>query len=245
MVPSSAATSRTQSWSPTLTPALLTTRSDVDAASSIAAHRVLRIASDAEERRSAAGFEDGRGEHRGVGVDELRRPGGRARRDQLVPGGEQGDARSRPDHEHGRDPARRRHRCRCWSSGCPGRITVSPARMSAPRGRTLVPSGVATSMSTSAPSRDVSSWRTTVSAPSGIGAPVMIRIAVPATCASGTAPARDSPATGRRTGAPRRRLRDLARAHRVSVHRRVVEPGELGSRRDRLSEDHVPAPYRG
>ena len=36
MVPSSAATSRTQSWSPTLTPALLTTRSDADAASSIA-----------------------------------------------------------------------------------------------------------------------------------------------------------------------------------------------------------------
>ena len=86
-------------------------------------------------------------------------------------------------------------------SACPGRITVSPARMSAPRGRTLVPSGAATAIRTTAPSRDVSSWRTTVSAPAGMGAPVMIRIAVPAACAPGTVPARDSPTTGSRTGA--------------------------------------------
>ena len=114
---------------------------------------------------------------------------------------------------------------------------MSPARMSAPRGRTLVPSGVATSMSTVAPSRDVSSWRTTVSAPSGIGAPVMIRIAVPATCACGHRPRPRFPDDGKADRRARRRLRDVARAHRVSVHRGVVEPGEIGPRRDRLGED--------
>ena len=92
-------------------------------------------------------------------------------------------------------------------------------------------------MSTVAPSRDVSSWRTTVSAPSGIGAPVMIRIAVPATCALGHRPgarfADDREADRRR----RRRVRDVARAHRVSVHRGVVEAWKIGSRRDRLGED--------
>jgi len=55
----------------------------------------------------------------------------------------------------------------------------------------------------------VSSTRTTVSAPSGIGAPVMIRIASPApTAAAGTEPAATSPITRSRadaatTSAPR------------------------------------------
>src|SRR5439155_991297 len=55
---------------------------------------------------------------------------------------------------------------------------------------------------TASPSRSVYSTITTASAPSGIGAPVMIRMASPSpTGCSGARPAGSSPATARRTGA--------------------------------------------
>ena len=83
----------------------------------------------------------------------------------------------------------------------PGAATRSPARRSLPAARRLVPALTEARIRTAPSSSAVSSTRTTASAPAGTGAPVMIRIAVPA-CSGcgGPTPARTSPRSGRRTG---------------------------------------------
>ena len=87
--------------------------------------------------------------------------------------------------------------------------TNSPASMSSPAGRTLSPASapVLTEIwSRTLPSRlrsdsSVSSNGTTASALSGMGAPVIIRIAPPGgTGRSGNSPAATAPATGNKTG---------------------------------------------
>ena len=68
-----------------------------------------------------------------------------------------------------------------------------PAEKSQPRGRIFFPAAAAGTVMLS-PSRRTSSWMTTVSAPSGIAAPVEMRIAVPASQRpSKPRPAADSP----------------------------------------------------
>src|SRR6059058_5426314 len=79
---------------------------------------------------------------------------------------------------------------------------TSPAFKSSPALRTAIPVGVAAAIVTTSFALSVSSTRTTVSAPSGIGAPVMMRIASPGpTARSGNAPAATSPTTRSSTGA--------------------------------------------
>ena len=91
-----------------------------------------------------------------------------------------------------------------------GRTTVpaekasAPASRSPPAARTWSPGLASCSTRTaSSPSRRVRSTMTIASAPSGIGAPVMIRIASPGPTATvGAWPAGRSPTTRSRTGAP-------------------------------------------
>ena len=77
--------------------------------------------------------------------------------------------------------------------------------MSSPAARTWSPTWAGFSIVTDRPSSSarVSSTITTASAPSGIGAPVMIRTAFPAPTvnAAASAPAARVPVTSRRTGA--------------------------------------------
>jgi hypothetical protein len=75
--------------------------------------------------------------------------------------------------------------------------------MSSPAGRTLRPGAIGRSTTTVAPSRLAGSCGTTASAPSGIGAPVEIRTAVPRrTVTSAAVPALASPMTRSRAGPP-------------------------------------------
>ena len=98
----------------------------------------------------------------------------------------------------------------CGRNTLPGCNTTWPACTSSPACRTFAPAGGAIRISTSSPSGHcpepaegrVSSKRTTVSAPAGTGAPVIMRIAWPGpTATSGTYPAATSPTTRSRTGA--------------------------------------------
>ncbi len=79
----------------------------------------------------------------------------------------------------------------------------SPSRRSSPARRTLAPFFTGAVIRTRLPSEVVASTGTTLSAPAGIGAPVMIRIAVPGRTSSvETLPAGRSERTSRETGAP-------------------------------------------
>ena len=87
----------------------------------------------------------------------------------------------------------------------PSRVPVSstrlPASRSLPAGLTAVPASVATLMATRSEPPSVCSTCTTVSAPAGIGAPVMILMACPRpTARLGTLPAATSSRTSRRAG---------------------------------------------
>ena len=113
-------------------------------------------------------------------------------------------------------------------AGCrpaaPGRRCARPRRGAA---ASAPPRGARCSATSVAPP-SVSSTGTTASAPSGIGAPVMIR----STCPGGStwwvvSPAATSPATGSTTGVCARGAGELGRAHGVAVHRRVVEAGQV------------------
>ena len=96
-------------------------------------------------------------------------------------------------------------RARCpGPSRVPAASTTSPARTSSPRCRTERPTSGARCRATSAAPPSVSSTGTTASAPSGMGAPVMIRSTWPgrSTCRR-VSPAAMSSATGSTTGAAR------------------------------------------
>ncbi len=124
----------------------------------------------------------------------------------------------------------------------PREITFSPRRTSSPARRMFWPCAASTKMATRPPSFRVSSIRTTASAPSGTGAPVMIRAACPGPIGFvGMAPAGISSTTSRRTGFPGDAPRISSAAEGVAVHRRVV------LRRDRPPGDRHPrrSPVRG
>src|SRR5438034_3398918 len=81
-------------------------------------------------------------------------------------------------------------------SSVPASNTRCPTSRSPPAGRTWSPTCAACRMSTLAPEDCVRSTITTASAPAGIGAPVMMRIASPGpTATAGATPAASSPTT--------------------------------------------------
>ena len=84
----------------------------------------------------------------------------------------------------------------------PAVTTVAPTATSDPAARIAAPAGTDFRIFTlSVPTRSVSSTMTTQSQPSGIGAPVIMRIAVPGVTAMvGAAPAASSPITRNSTG---------------------------------------------
>ena len=94
----------------------------------------------------------------------------------------------------------------------PAAITVSPIATSEPAKRNALPAGTLLWIRTeSLPTRSVSSTITTASQPSGNGAPVIMRMAVPgATAMLGAAPAANSPTTCNSTGTVCRSLERTA-----------------------------------
>ena len=85
----------------------------------------------------------------------------------------------------------------------PAWMTSSPARMSSPAGRRCRPSRIAASTTIVAPSSVVSSCSTIASAPSGTGAPVEMRTAVPGfTVTPAAVPAFASPMSSSRAEPP-------------------------------------------
>ena len=85
----------------------------------------------------------------------------------------------------------------CGRSRCPAFSAAEPDGMSSPAGRTLAPGLRPAGSTTLSPSTRTSSCMNTVSAPSGIGAPVKMRIACPGlTGAFEAPPAWTRPAIG-------------------------------------------------
>ena len=146
---------------------------------------------DEREERGAVRVADLPGRERLAGLDQLV-AGATARR--RAAGGARAPRRRRCPASTPRWPA---------PITSPGSNTGSPARRSSPAARTASPAGTSASMATRAPSsrRRVCSTITTASAPSGIGAPVKIRIASPgASARSAGWPAATSATTGSSTG---------------------------------------------
>ena len=124
-------------------------------------------------------------------------------------------------------------------SSVPAGTTTSPTCTSSPAPRTAVP-GLTSSVSStsSGPAGRLRSTITTASAPSGIGAPVMIRIASPGpTGRSGAIPAIRVATTRSAGGRGLARPGGVGGLHREAVHRRVHERRHRFERRDRLRGD--------
>ena len=181
-----------------------------------------------------------------VGVADLARAQRRGRRDQLVAGDDDRDARARArtrarrrpwrpplPARRGRGASRPQHRAR--RRGCPRPPAGSPCRAAAarltPQLRVLLPA---------------SSTRSTASAPGGTIAPVEIATASPRPepTPRTDAPARDSPTSRSDTGRAGRRPGDVGGAQREPVHRRVVEPGHVVGARRRRARARARAPPR-
>ena len=140
-------------------------------------------------------------EHDVVGVDDLAVLEGRSRRDELVAGGHHGDPRARV-HEHLGDVRRGREREVPRPSRAPGaQDAVAGPDVLTPAAHVAVRAAARRAAPPRATPPSVSSTGTTASAPSGIGAPVMIRMTCPrrSTCRV-VSPAATSPSTGRTTG---------------------------------------------
>ena len=156
-------------------------------------------------------------------------PGG----DELVTRGDDGDPRARVHRQLG-DVGRRREGEVARAE--PGARAQDDGRRCAcprPGGGASGPTSGARHIATSLAPPSVSSTGTTASAPSGIGAPVMIRSAWP----TGrtwrvVSPAATSPATGSTTGRSRAGAGELGRAHGVPVHGRVVEARQVDGGHD-------------
>ena len=215
-----------------LTPPLVTMASHVAAASrSTASSAASSSRDDAEVDRLAARRGDQPEQHRLVALADLAGPQRRAVVDQLVAGRQ---------HRHPRPPGddhRRRGVDAGEHAGHRGVSTVPAANTSVPDADVVADAAdrsagarpLAGSRTRVPPSRrSVSSTITMASAPAGMGAPVMIRIAWPApTVASLDAPA----ATSSTTAQLDRGRGDVGGAHRVTVDRRVGERAERPRRR--------------
>ena len=167
---------------------------------------------------------------------------------ELVAAREDRDARALV-HRHDGAAERREHAdLRRADAACRPRARARRARTSSPARRTFSPSSGATRIATRSPSRSVSSWRTTLSAPGGSGAPVRIRAARAARerrhvrGAGGHLERHRQPDRRARRG-----LRTVRRAHRIAVHRRVVGGRQHAVGVHRLREhapENVPERHR-
>ena len=120
----------------------------------------------------------------------------------------------------------------CGRSRRPALSAAKPEAMSSPAGRTLAP-GFRPAGSTTLPASSIrtSSCMNTVSAPSGIGAPVKIRTAWPGwNRAPGRRAGLDAPGHGKRLLLA---LRQIAAAHRIAID------GGIGERRQRQRRRNV------
>ena len=237
-------TTLTRSKSPMLTPPLVSTASQRATPSASRPFDLgLDVAGDAEvDRGEAVPAQQG---HQGapVGVADLAREQRPASLDQLVTGREHADDGSR----HGGHLFPARH-CRARRGGrgrgrCRPAKTSWPAAMSSPARRTCSPAGAGAEIQTWSPSLRVFSTMATASAPSGKGAPVMIRSASPGPtgpCGSlRRRPACRSPSSG--PGSAGAGAGHVGGPHGVAVHGRVGERGHVARPRSPAR----PGPARG
>ncbi len=152
----------------------------------------LVVARDAEVHRVGTGGFEHREQHRPVRVTDLTRRERNRAFAQLVTGGQHTDPRRGITETDSSPRLAITPRC-AGPSAVPGSKTRWPATTSPPASRMWSPLSAGWCTKTpSSPSRNVRSTMTIASAPSGIGAPVMIRIASPGpTGASARAPPRD------------------------------------------------------
>ena len=155
-----------------------------------------------------------------VAVVDLARRQRRADRRQFVAGREEGDAQAAPDLDFRRRRARRSAPVRPDRPACrptvPRRPAPDPRRRGGCSGPAVWPAGTITAPS----STRVTSCTTTVSAPAGSTAPVMMRTACPLpTEPEKEFPAKAVPTTFRPCFARRGQAVEV---HRVTVHRRIV-----------------------
>ena len=183
-LPSRSITPRTWSWRPTLTPPEVTQQVAPPLASRRARDSSIggsaRPARARQDQRLAAGLGDGRGQRearwrRGSGRGRAARPAAT----QLVAG------RQDRDHAGGGAPSTSAMPMAPGARSSTGVSGAAAARSRRRRGRrvpaarTWAPALRAATVTTPSRSSDACSIGTTVSAPPGIGAPVMIRTAVP------------------------------------------------------------------
>ena len=208
---------------------------DASASSSVARDDRLVVARDPEVDGFDAGVGEQGEQHRPVRVADLPGRERPARSTSSSPVEQHPDAGASDHGDLARARGSRARRGARDRAPCRPRTRAAPASRSPPAGRTWSPAVAACSTRTpSSSSRAVRSTMTIASAPSGIGAPVMIRIASPGpTGTVGACPAGSSPTTCSRTGAPAAAPDGVGGAHRVAVHRGVRE------RRDRLAGDDV------
>ena len=195
------------------------------------------VGHDAVPAGVGAGILRGRGDQVGVRVGHLAEAGPLPDLDQLAAGADHQHARTGP-HEHpiASDRGEQRDLLRAERGAGTERRRI---RRRGPRRhagciRRCAPGG---GSSTRATPRLVSSSGMTASAPVGIGAPVMMRIARPGPMPERDfAPAATSPTTGSVAGSSARRVLGVDRAHGVAVHGGVVEAGQRDRRVDALGQ---------
>ena len=165
--------------------------------------RRLIVGHDAEVDRGAAGLSDGADEHRLVALPDLAGPQRPSVGDQLVAGREHGDPGPGMDEDRSMVDARQHaeHRRAHDRAGGEQQIAADDVVADVAEG-VARPNGAIDADHAPSSIRSVSSTMTTASAPSGIGAPVMMRIASPRpTGTSAAAPAATVATTGSSTGA--------------------------------------------
>ncbi len=124
--------------------------------------------------------------------------------------------------------------------GGAGAKTCCPAARSSPARRTCSPATAGAETQTWSPSVRVFSTMATASAPSGKGAPVMIRSASPGpTGLRGACPAASVPITVNRAGRSAFGTGRIGGPDRVAVHGRVVERRHVLGRGHRLRQDQA------
>ena len=221
----------TWSSSPVETPPVVRIRSWVPATScsarASAARSSLRMPRSLTSQPSRRQH---RHQHEAVGIEQLRRGARFARRDQFVAGGEHRDANA-PDDVELRQAERRDQRDILRPQPLAGLERGMACGMSSPAGRTLAPGFRPAGRTTLSSSTRTSSCMKTVSAPSGIGAPVKMRIACPGlTGADRSAAGLDAPGDCERL---------LFLLRQVAARDRIAIDGGIGEGRQRQRRRNV------
>ena len=175
-----------------------------------------------------------------VGVADLAREQRPAPLDQLVAGGEHADDGSRHDgHLFPADTAQHAE-VAGTEDGAGGEDLLAGRQVLAGRAARARPAAAGADTQTWSPSLRVVSTMATASAPSGKGAPVMMRSASPGpTGRAGACPAARVPITVNRAGWSALAVGHVGGPHRVAVHGRVGERRHVLGRGHRLGQ-HQP-----